>query len=226
MLFYIYKCYVTFTKPQSNRNKYEHVACHVCTYRCYINCNIVPEWKTNWKHTGTLIWDAIASSSTKESLCSILDEFLEKLRKGGRTCHVSGETDGFPFLWTRAASSFCGLKWLLPSVDSSNFLNICPGVSAIHIWWIYSAVQTQLLARPNFPFQPRCFIGTWNLDLLPTVADIMHLVLHSVFFTSGTHWLRRTRGTLILNTSPGVLTSWFESSLPPCTRAASSFCGL
>ena len=120
---------------------------------------------------------------------------------------------------------FCGLEQLPPFVDSTTSSNICPGAPAIHIY-DESTVQTQLLARPNFPFQSRCFIGTWNLDLLPTVANIMHLVLHSVFFTSGTHWLQRTRGTQILNTFPGVLTSWFESFLHLCTRAASSFCGL
>ena len=145
----------------------------------------------------------------------------------------SGETDGFPLLWTPAASSFCGLELLLPSVDLSNFLLLwtqqLPQIFVqVRLPFTYdeSTVQTQLLARPNFPFQPRCFIGTWNFDLLPTVANIMHLVLHSVFFTSGTHWLRRTRGTQILNTFPGVLTSWFESFLHLCTLAASSFCGL
>ena len=66
--------------------------------------------------------------------------------------------------------------------------------------------------------------GTWNLDLFPSVAGLMHLVLHSVFFTSGTHWLWWTRGTQ-MNTCPGVLASWFESFLPLCTRAASSICG-
>ena len=44
------------------------------------------------------------------------------LSSRSRTCHVSGETDGFPLLWTRAASSFCGFKQLHPSVDSSSFL--------------------------------------------------------------------------------------------------------
>ena len=98
--------------------------------------------------------------------------------------------------WTRATSS-CGLEQL-PQI----FVQVCLPFTNDE-----STVQTQLLARTNFPFQPRCFIGTWNLDLLPTVANIIHLVLHSVFFTSGTPWLRRTRGTPILNTFPGVLTS-------------------
>ena len=100
------------------------------------------------------------------------------------------------FLWTLAASSFCGFKQLPPSVDSSNFLLLwtqqIPQIFVqVRLPFTYdeSTVQTQLLAIPNFPFQPRCFIGTWNLDLLPTVANIMHLVLHSVFFTSGTPWL-------------------------------------
>ena len=130
-------------------------------------------------------------------------------------------------------SPFCELEQLPPFVDLSGFfLPWTQATSSIFVQvclpftYDESTVQTQLLAIPNFPFQPRCFIGTWNLDLLPTVANIMHLVLHSVFFTSGTHWLRRTRGTQILNTFPGVLTSWFESFLHLCTRAASSFCGL
>ena len=95
----------------------------------------------------------------------------------------SGETDGFPLLWTPAASSFCGLELLLPSVDLSNFLLLwtqqLPQIFVqvcLPFTHDESTVQTQFLARPNFPFQPRCFIGTWNLDLLPTVANIMHLV--------------------------------------------------
>ena len=76
---------------------------------------------------------------------------------------------------------------------------------------------------------PQIFVQVFNRNLEPRPAS--YCCLHHAlgvafcFLTSGTHWLRRTRGTQILNTFPGVLTSWVESFLPLCTLAASSFCG-
>ena len=50
------------------------------------------------------------------------------LSSRSRTCHVSGETDGFPLLWTRAASSFCGLnnflKYLSRCACHSHMMNL------------------------------------------------------------------------------------------------------